>query len=240
MLDKTEGIVIKTVRYSESSMVITIFTQKHGLLSFMVQGVRSSKNKQKGNMLQPMNILALDIYLKENRNLNRIKEHSAAYIYKNIPLDFVKQSIGVFCIELISKCVKEQEINERLYSYLSAFLIELDTTIESIENKPLFFLLETAGILGFEPSVQNILLGSYFNMESGRFENSISSTQNSLSIDETNLFKKMLAMYYDKNELKLTSSERKILLEKLLIYFRWHVADFSDLKSPAVLSEVLR
>jgi len=240
MLDKTEGIVIKTVRYSESSMVITIFTQKHGLLSFMVQGVRSSKNKQKGNMLQPMNILALDIYLKENRNLNRIKEHSAAYIYKNIPLDFVKQSIGVFCIELISKCVKEQEINERLYSYLSAFLIELDTTIESIENKPLFFLLETAGILGFEPSVQNILLGSYFNMESGRFENSISSTQNSLSIDETNLFKKMLAMYYDKNELKLTSSERKVLLEKLLIYFRWHVADFSDLKSPAVLSEVLR
>ena len=54
------------------------------------------------------------------------------------------------------------------------------------------------------------------------------------------MLKKMMAVYYEKNELKLTGAERKILLEKMLLYFRWHVADFTALKSPSVLSEVLR
>ncbi|HRB69903.1 MAG TPA: DNA repair protein RecO, partial [Chitinophagales bacterium] len=79
MLDKTEGIVLKTTKYSESSLIVKIFTKKHGLLSFMVQGVRSSKNKQKGNILQPLNCLNLEIYLKEQRNLNKLKEYSTQF-----------------------------------------------------------------------------------------------------------------------------------------------------------------
>ena len=239
MLDKTEGIVLKTIKYSESSVIVTIFTKKYGLLSFIVQGIRSNKNKQKGNILQPMNMLNLEIYLKEQRNLNRIKEYTTNYIYKNLQGDFAKQSVAIFCIELISKCVKEQEVNERLYNYLTLFLTELDQQSDSIENKPLFFLLETASILGFEPSLHNILQGTYFNLESGRFEDTIASA-NVLDAHETTMLKKMIAVYYEKNELKLTHQERKILLDKMLLYFRWHIADFIELKSPSVLSEVLR
>ena len=110
-------------------------------------------------------MLNLEIYLKEQRNLNRIKEYTTSYIYKNMQSDFAKQSVAIFCIELISKCVKEHEVNERLYNYLTLFLTELDKETDSIENKPLFFLLETASILGFEPSLQNILNGTYFNLE---------------------------------------------------------------------------
>lgn len=238
MLDKTEGIVLKTVKYSESSVIATIFTKKFGSLSFIVQGLRSSKNKQKGNLIQSGNILQLEIYLKEQRNLNRIKEYSTAYIYTNA--NFIKQSILIFCIELISKCVKEHEVNERLYDYVSLFLIELDKDEHSIENKPLYFLLETASILGFEFSMQNILNGKYFNLERGKFEDVPTSTQSNLNENETLLLKKLIAVYYDKNELKFNSTERKILLEKLILYFRWHIPDFTDLKSPAVLHEVLR
>ena len=238
MLDKTEGIVLKTVKYSESSVIATIFTKKFGSLSFIVQGLRSTKNKQKGNLIQSGNILQLEIYLKEQRNLNRIKEYSTAYIYTNA--NFIKQSILIFCIELISKCVKEHEVNERLYDYVSLFLIELDKDEHSIENKPLYFLLETASILGFELSMQNILNGKYFNLERGKFEDVPTSTQSNLNENETLLLKKLIAVYYDKNELKFNSTERKILLEKLILYFRWHIPDFTDLKSPAVLHEVLR
>lgn len=238
MLDKTEGIVLKTVKYSESSVIATIFTKKFGSLSFIVQGLRSSKNKQKGNLIQSGNILQLEIYLKEQRNLNRIKEYSTAYIYTNS--NFIKQSILIFCIELISKCVKEHEVNERLYDYVSLFLIELDKDEHSIENKPLYFLLETASILGFEFSMQNILNGKYFNLERGKFEDVPTSTQSNLNENETLLLKKLIAVYYDKNKLKFNSTERKILLEKLILYFRWHIPDFTDLKSPAVLHEVLR
>lgn len=240
MLDKTEGIVLKTTRYSESSVISRIFTKKYGLLSFIVQGVRSTKNKQKGNLLQPLNILQLEIYLKEQRNLNRLKEYASAYIYRQLYSDFARQSVALFCIELISKCIREQEVNERLYDYLSLFLTELDRSDEQAENKPLFFMLETAGILGFEPSLQNILHGIYFNLESGHFEAVIPTGGNALNAYETELFKKMVAMYYEKSELRLSRSERSLLLDKMILYFRWHVADFSDLRSPAILHEVLK
>ena len=240
MLEKTEGIVLKTVRYSESGLIVSIFTKKYGLLSFIIQGIRSSKNKQKGNLLQPLTILHLDIYLKEQRNLNRIKEYQAAHIFRRLPFDFSKQSVAIFCAELISKCVKDHEVNEQLYNYLTLFLIELDEQQHGIENKPLFFLLETASILGFEPSLQNILKGSFFNLSSGKFEDQLDNIQSCLSAYETAVFKKLLAMYYDKNELKLTSTERKLMLEKLLLYYRWHVSDFLELKSPQILSELLR
>jgi len=239
MLDKTEGIVLKTTKYSESSIIAKIFTKKHGVLSFIVQGVRTSKNKQKGNLIQNLNLLNLEIYLKEQRNLNRIKEYTINYIYKNLHVDIAKQSVALFAIELVAKCVKEHEINERLYDYLSLFLIELDQETKTIENKPLFFMLEIASILGFEPSLHHILNGTYFNLESGRFEDTI-QTVNALDAKETTMLKKMIAMYFDKSELKLTHQERKLLLEKMLLYFRWHVHDFSELKSPTVLSEVLR
>lgn len=239
MLDKTEGIVLKTTKYAESSIITNIFTKKYGLLSFIVQGIRSSRNKQKGNLIQPLNMLMLEIYLKEQRNLNKIKEYSTSYIYKHLHVDFAKQSVALFCIELISKCLKEHEVNERLYNYLSLFLTELDQETDSIENKPLFFLLETASILGFEPSLQNILHGTYFNLETGRFEDTIASV-NVLDKEETNMLKKLMAVYFEKNELKLSSLERKLLLEKMLLYFRWHIADFPELKSPHILSELLR
>lgn len=240
MLDKTEGIVLKTVRYAETSLIVTIFTKKHGILSFIVQGVRSSKNKQRGNILQPLNLLQLEIYLKEQRNLNRIKEQTTLYIYKNIHTDFIKQSIAIFCIELISKCIKEHEVNEPLYNYLSLFLTELDVSNSNLENKPLFFLLEVASILGFEPALHNILKGVYFNMQEGKFVADYNTVQSCLNAHETNIFKQLLAIYYDKNDLKLSGSERKIMLDKLLLYYRWHVSDFMELKSPQILSELLR
>ncbi len=162
MLDKTEGIVLRTVKYSESSVIAHIFTKKYGLLSFIIQGLRSSKNKQKGNLIQITNILQFEIYLKEQRNLNRIKEFSAGYIYAHT--DIVKQSILVFCVELLNKCIKEHEVNERLYDYASLFFMELDKSNHSIEYKPLYFLLEIASILGFELSMQNILKVKYFNL----------------------------------------------------------------------------
>lgn len=240
MLDKTEGIVLKTTKYAESSVIANIFTKKYGLLSFIIQGLRSARNKQKGNLIQSANILQLEIYLKEQRNLNRIKEYSTAYIYTNTNTNFIKQSIVIFCIELISKCVKEHEVNERLYDYVSLFLIELDKDEHAIENKPLYFLLETASILGFEFSMQNILNGKYFSLERGKFEDFPTSAQSNLDEQETLLLKKLIAVYYDKNEIKFNANERKILLDKLILYFRWHIPDFSEMKSPAILHEVLR
>ncbi len=238
MLEKTEGILFKSVRYADTSLIVKIFTRKFGYLSFMVQGVRSSKSKRKGNLLQPMNILELDLYWREQKNLLNLKEFNVAYIYNSLPMDFVKQSIGIFAIEIISKCVKEHEQNEPLYDYLRDFLVEVDMVSEHNEYFPLLFLWNVSKILGFEPSMDNAK-GNYFNLSAGSFESIPSPTEQTLSLTESGLFKRFLEQAASQ-ELQFSGNERKMLLDKWIVYFQWHVPDFIGVQSPKILHEVLK
>lgn len=235
MLEKTEGIVFRTVRYGDSSLIVKLFTKKFGYLSFMVPGVRSGRNKQKGNILQPMQLLQLDLYWREQKNLLKLKEYAPACIYASLQTDFVKQSVGIFAVEVASKCVKEHEQNEPLYDFLKDFLLMLDGSAESPENQPLFFLWRVSGILGFEPSA-DAGEGDYFNVSAGQFEALPSATEQPLSRSDSALFKKFL----EAGEGTFSGRERRILLDAWLLYFQWHVPDFGALRSPKILHEVLK
>ena len=46
MIIKTNGIVLKYLKYKESSIICKIYTESHGLQSFIVNGVRSTKSSQ--------------------------------------------------------------------------------------------------------------------------------------------------------------------------------------------------
>jgi DNA repair protein RecO (recombination protein O) len=238
MLEKTEGILFRSLRYGDTSLIVKIFTRKFGYLSFIVPGVRSSKSKQKGNLLQPMNILELDLYWREQKNLMKLKEASPAYIYKELSLDFTKQSIGIFAVELISKCIKEHEQNEALYDHLRDFLTELDASSRHLEYLPLLFLWRVSAILGFEPAADHAE-GNYFNVSAGIFESVPAQTEQTLSISESELFKRFLSQAVT-GEWMLTGKERKLLLDKWLLYFQWHVPDFSGIQSPKIWHEILK
>ena len=73
---KTKGVVLKTVRYGETSIIAGIFTELFGLQSYLINGVRvtSKKGSGKANMLQPGAILDMVVYHNELKNLQRVKE----------------------------------------------------------------------------------------------------------------------------------------------------------------------
>ena len=75
-LHKTKGIVLRAVKYGETSLIVTMFTELFGLQSYLVNGVRTSTKKGSGkaNLFQPTAILELVVYHNELKHLNRIKE----------------------------------------------------------------------------------------------------------------------------------------------------------------------
>ena len=75
-LHKTKGIVLKTVKYGETSLIGTLYTELFGVQSYMINGVRTSSRKGPGkaNMFQPAAILDLVVYHNEMRQLQRIRE----------------------------------------------------------------------------------------------------------------------------------------------------------------------
>ncbi|MBL7720826.1 MAG: recombination protein O N-terminal domain-containing protein, partial [Chitinophagaceae bacterium] len=66
-LHKTKGIVLRTVKYGETSVIVTLFTELFGIQSYLVNGVRASSKKGTGkaNMFQPAAILDLVVYHNE-------------------------------------------------------------------------------------------------------------------------------------------------------------------------------
>src|ERR1700733_10299919 len=128
MTHKTSGIVLRTVKYGETSLIVTIYTELFGLQSYMVNGVRtsSSKGPGKANLFQPAAILDLLVYHSDVKNLQRIKEFKWEILYQRIYFDTVKNAIVLFMIELLLKCLKQPEPNSELFQFVKIALLNLD------------------------------------------------------------------------------------------------------------------
>jgi DNA repair protein RecO (recombination protein O) len=155
MLKKTTGIVLSSIRYKESSIIVKIFTRDLGLKSYLVNGVRSQAKNSKIALYQPLTILELVVYDKENSGLQRISEARLHRANQLIPFDFTRTGLALFMTEVISRSIYENYQNESLFDFLSESISLLDNQNIALSQFPLVFLIEKAKFLGFAPEDEN-------------------------------------------------------------------------------------
>lgn len=236
MLAKTEGIVFRSYKYSETSIISKVFTREFGLCSFIVYGVRGSRNKSKGNLFQPLQFLELDIYHHPNRSILRLREHKPAYIYNQLYADIVRQSVALFSLEVLSRCVQEHEVNQELYDFFRSYLTDLDTMSRVDPLSPQRALRQIAKILGLEPYIdQPFDALPYFNLETSTYEPTPNHTQTSLSRTESWL----LYSFLTEDSPSFNKAERLKLLDILITYFKYHIPGFHQVTSLDILKSIL-
>src|SRR5262249_12523630 len=108
-LHKTRAIVLRAVKYGETSLIVTILTELFGIQSYLVNGVRASTKKGSGkaNLFQPAAVLDLVVYHNELRNLQRMSEFRWGHLYQHIFSDVRKNAVALFMAELLTKCLKQ-------------------------------------------------------------------------------------------------------------------------------------
>ena len=238
MLQKTEGIVLRSIKYSETSLIVHIYTRAFGLLSFIVPGVRTAKAKRnKAGMLQPMSMLEMDIYHKETQNLLRLKDYRNTYTYHALPFDMVKTSIGFFYLDILTHVIKEHEPNERLFLFIAHAFVELDQASGNLALMPHRFMLNLSALLGFSPDNNYSRERNLFDLAEGVFVNMPLRLVDSMPPDFSELFHRFLTLPDAPHP--FTHDQRKQLLDFLLQYYQLHVSGFGRLKSVRVLEEVL-
>ena len=126
MIYSSKGIVLRTVKYGETSVIASIFTELFGIQSYMVNGVRTSGKTGKAHFFQPASILEMQVYHNELKNLQRIKDLKWAVLYKNIFSDVTKNSVALFMVELLQKNLKQPETNEDLFHFCEDAFLQLD------------------------------------------------------------------------------------------------------------------
>lgn len=235
---KARGIVLHTIRYSETSVIAKIYTDKFGLLSFLVKGIRAAKSKSKASMMQPLSILYMEINYRETRGLQYIKEYSRAYNYTSVPFETLKSTIAMLLLEVLTKAIREHEPNDEVYEFIQESFITLDQ--EPILNPDfhLLFMLHFARFLGFAPHNNYAEGNRYFEMQEGVFVTSEFGGTVLGRRDSEMLSNLLSTPLYALPEIKLTRADRRSLLYNLIKYYQLHLENF-NLKSPEILETLL-
>ena len=247
MTHKTKGIVLRTVKYGETSVVATIFTERFGIQTYMVNGVRTHQKKgSKAAMLQAGAILDLEVYHNELKSMQRIKECSWAFIYNHIFSDIIINSITVYMLELLIKTLKQPETNNDLFQFCEDFLLFLDQAkMADAANFALYFSLQLPQFMGFK--IQSPDPGfetdseMYLDLKEGIFV--IDKPKHNFFIQDelTKHTIELLKVIHPEelNEVKLNKEIRKLLLTAYQQYYALHLQDFGQMKTMKVLQEVL-
>ncbi|GGH17691.1 DNA repair protein RecO [Mucilaginibacter phyllosphaerae] len=240
MLHKTRGIVFKTTDYSESSVVVQIFTEKFGLQSYIINGAKKPKAKINRNMLQPLHLVDMVVYHKANGNVQRIAELKNAPMLQTIPYDVIKSCIAMFLNEVLYKAVKQQTPDENIFDFVFNAIELLDHKTRGLANFHLLFLVQLTRYLGFYPHGKVAADADYFDMKDGVFSNYRPDSLSYLSPPHTKNFYTLLKSNFGNiNEVKLNNDERRYLINKLLEYYAMHIEGFGNIRSHEVLEEVL-
>lgn len=240
MLHKTRGIVFKTTDYSESSVVVQVFTEKFGLQSYLINGIKRPKSKIRLNSLQPLHLLDMVVYHKSSGRIQRVSELRHQPVFLSIPYNIVKSSIIMFLNEVLYKSLKQHEADDVLFEFLFHAIEILDSMSNGLANFHLYFLLRLTRFLGFYPDMTRASAGAFFDLRDGGYSRTQPSHAHILEPQYAAVWTAILNSNFDDLEnLKISAAERKFLLEKILDYYRNHLESFGQIRSHEVLEEVL-
>jgi|WetSurMetagenome_2_1015567.scaffolds.fasta_scaffold129242_2 DNA repair protein RecO (recombination protein O) len=231
MLIKTRAIVLHHIKYGETSLIVTMYTEKQGRLSSMVNGVRSSKSRLPMTFFQPLTLLETELYFKPNRELHRLKELSCPFHYVSIPFTIAKSTMALFLAEILFITLREEEGNSDLFNFLFHAFQLLDTKDEGISNFHLQFLLHYTRYLGFSPADVTSLTDIARSSDLQAFRNLPEEATAAMLW----MMKNSLAQHTD---IRLSHTARTLLLDCILKYYAEHQEGIGRIKSYGVLKEI--
>lgn len=259
---KTEAVVLKAMKYRETSKIVTFYTREFGKLSAIAKGARLPKNKF-GASLEPMSYALLVLYKKEHRDLHLISQCDLLKSFRHLSEELDKMAVGMSVIELVDKVSHDEEANEKLFRLLIDVLAAVNTATKQAWNLLYGFEIRLATILGFQPNFERCAFcGREVLTEDGEPENLDSKQVNfhigkggplcplcvdnaglkvKISVESLRNLKRLAAIGSMDAiaDVEITERSKKEIEGLLLGFLRFHVDGLQTLKAEKVLSRIL-
>ena len=236
MLLPTKAIVLHKTNYSESSIVVQVFTLEYGKVGLLVQGVKKRKSRTKAALFEPLSLIEIVGNFTDTEKLVRPREVKLHTPFISIQTEMSKRMLAIFISEMLYKCIKLPHPDLEMFNYVENALVYLENSRENNANFHISFLLELSKHLGFHPQKSD---GVYFDMLEGNFTNSIPQSNSYLQGEEKDLFLHALGINIDKSAtMNFTSSQRKSVLASVIKYYQTHISGLGEIKSHVVLESI--
>jgi DNA repair protein RecO (recombination protein O) len=239
MLEKTTGIVLHQLKYSDSGIVLQIYTKSSGRQSFMLRGIRNRKVGRHNVHLQPLSVIDFVMYFKESRGMHTLKEFSVSYSPVEIHSNIKKSCIAIFLGEVLTSVLKEESAQEELFDYIKDSIIYFDNIKDGYSNFHIAFLTGLCSFLGFEPGKRTRSVDKVFDMVNGIFVPIPPSHGNYANIEISGILSDFFnSSWDDMNKIPLSGAKRNEVLMALLKYYSTHLPSLKKIKSLEILKEV--
>jgi DNA repair protein RecO (recombination protein O) len=241
---QTRGLIIRTVKYGETSLVVSVFTALFGLQQYIVKGIRTSKKSASfsASQFQVGNILDLIVYHNDKNTLQHIKECKQPFYFEHLFADVTKNAVLLFMIELLQKCIKEPESAPELYQFIEDVILGLDkATPTQTANMPLFFIVHLSHFFGFR------LMDNYsenehiLDLREGQFVGEMPIHQMAIAYPKSEFISQLLRVMQiaELDQIQLNKQLRNELLDACLQFYELHISPFGQMKSLPVIRTLL-
>jgi DNA repair protein RecO (recombination protein O) len=239
MLEKTRGIVLHQIKYTDSGIVAQLYTRKFGRQSFLIKGMRNRKAGKHSILFQPMFILDLEMYYKSSREIQSLKEFSVSFTPYNIFTDIRKSCVAIFLGEVLTSVLREESPHEEMFDFIEEAVIWFDSSREEYANFHIGFLAGMTSFLGFEPGQRSDSEDLFFDMANGIFVPVPPLHGNYAGEEISSLLAQIFSSSYDNlSAISLNGRLRNEILDVLVRYYSLHLPALRKLNSLEVLKEV--
>ncbi len=239
MIEKFEGIVLRTLKYNDGLMIADVYTAQRGRMSFLVPVSHSKRGRVRSVLFQPLSMLSFTANVKAGSNLSRIGDVQPYLIYSSIPNDVVKSSIALYLAELLTYSLREDGSDASLFAFLERSFTLFDNLEQGYADFHLVFMVQLLRFLGIYPNLEGYAPGCHFDLLQGCAVSEHPAHPNFMLPDSALFFVGLLRTGYDTmHQLSLNRKLRGEYLATLSLYYRLHIPEFPELKSAAVLREL--
>ena len=153
MFVDTDAIVLRTIPYSETSLISRLFTKDKGKITVMAKGARRKKNPLAG-ILETSNLIQIQTVWKENREIQILKEASLKLNTLDMRKNLEKLLTAISIVEIMDKTTQPLQASPILFRLLYRVLQQLCLDKYNTNILYWFYLIQLTIQHGFKPEVQ--------------------------------------------------------------------------------------
>lgn len=241
MIQSTHGIVLTHIRYGESSAIVHIYTKSFGMQSYMVNGAYGRKKRSNFQLLQPLNLLEMEVNHRVDKDLQRIREFKVSPPMMRIPFSQSRRAQAFLITEILSRTLRSEGMNISLFEFLEQGVLALDSEINGLENFHIWLLFNLTRYFGFLPNNNCSDKFPWFDIMEGCFVSAEPAHPYYLKQDGSLLMKNLLSTTLEElPSIARNVAQRRVLLDAMAQFYEIHHQGVGKIRSLQVLEELFK
>lgn len=242
MYQPLHAVILRTVRHSDTRLIVTTYTREAGRVTFAVPDSATAAGNRRRAMLMPLSLVECVGDIRPSRELHRLRDMRLSPPLPRLHLNPSKSAIAVLLADVLATALREPQPDRLVYDFIAGGAMMLDGMTAGTANFHICFLIRLQHLLGIAPDMSGYRPGAQLDLAEGtvRADGSLPPPANCLlSADDTAAAAALARMHWRNLHLfKLSRAQRNAIIDTLLRYYTLHDITLTGLKSLVTLRQL--